>query len=363
MRTLKLHLPWIYSAAVDLAFILSPPFISLLLLPGYFGDNTHMPSWIWFALVLLVDVAHVYSTLYRTYFDKETFSRQKNTLMLIPLLGWIMGVLIYSIDDMLFWRLLAYISVFHFIRQQYGFMRIYSRKEQSNNISRLIDTVAIYTATLYPVICWHLQTDRNFNWFVKGDFYYFQSGWLASTSTIFYWIIIGVYLCKEIVYLIKERTLNFPRNLIIAGTFVSWYFGIVYFNGDMAFTLLNVVSHGIPYMALVWIYGHKKYHVVALEKSSGKMGRLFKGYGVLLFLSLVFLLAYIEEGIWDRMVWNDHEDLFTLFLFLPKVTEKELLSFLVPLLALPQITHYILDGFIWKIARDSYNWKAITLGK
>jgi hypothetical protein len=23
----------------------------------------------------------------------------------------------------------------------------------------------------------------------------------------------------------------------------------------------------------------------------------------------------MEEGIWDRMVWNDHEDLFALFIF------------------------------------------------
>jgi len=25
----------------------------------------------------------------------------------------------------------------------------------------------------------------------------------------------------------------------------------------------------------------------------------------------------------------------------------------VPLLALPQITHYVIDGFIWKIKRES----------
>jgi hypothetical protein len=321
-----------------------------------------MPSWAWFVLVLLIDVAHVYSTLYRTYFDKETFSRQKNTLLLIPLVGWIFSVLIYSMDDMLFWRLLAYIAVFHFIRQQYGFMRIYSRKEQSNYLSRLIDTVAIYTATLYPVIFWHLQTDRNFNWFVKGDFYYFQSGWLSSLTAVAYWVIIGVYLLKEIVVLVKQGTINLPRNLVIAGTFVSWYFGIVFFNGDMAFTLLNVVSHGIPYMALVWIYGRKKYHATPV-KAPSKIYLLFTGYGVFLFLLVVFLLAYVEEGIWDALVWNDHGELFGFFSFLPKVTDKQLLSFLVPLLALPQITHYIVDGFIWKITKDSYNWKASTLGK
>ena len=34
--------------------------------------------------------------------------------------------------------------------------------------------------------------------------------------------------------------------------------GIVYFKGDLTFTLLNVVSHGIPYYALVWAYGNNQ---------------------------------------------------------------------------------------------------------
>jgi len=29
---------------------------------------------------------------------------------------------------------------------------------------------------------------------------------------------------------------------------------------------------------------------------------------------------------------------------------------LVPLLTLPQLTHYILDGFIWKIRKDEIKW-------
>jgi hypothetical protein len=49
---------------------------------------------------------------------------------------------------------------------------------------------------------------------------------------------------------LKTSYFNIPKNLIIIGTLSSWFFGIVYFNNDLVFTLLNVVSHGIPYMAL-----------------------------------------------------------------------------------------------------------------
>ncbi|WP_288880196.1 hypothetical protein [Pedobacter panaciterrae] len=40
---------------------------------------------------------------------------------------------------------------------------------------------------------------------------------------------------------------------------------------------------------------------------------------------------------------------FSIFSSLPKVIDMSMLTLLVPLLALPQSTHYVLDGFIWKL--------------
>jgi hypothetical protein len=258
---------------------------------------------------------------------------------------------------MMFWRLLAYLAVFHFIRQQYGFMRIYSRKESLPGYISYFDSFAIYCATLYPVLFWHLKGPRNFHWFVQGDFYYFGSEALIHIMTMLYLSTIILYLLKEGYIIVKYRSLNLPRNLIIAGTFLSWYFGIVYYNGDLIFTLINVVSHGIPYMALIWIYGRKKY-AAATRKDLVRM--LFKEYAIMLFLGLLFTFAYLEEGFWDALVWNDHREFFSFFYFLPKITDHHMLALLIPLLSLPQITHYVLDGFIWKLSKDN-DWKKVTL--
>lgn len=38
----------------------------------------------------------------------------------------------------------------------------------------------------------------------------------------------------------RTRAFNVPRNLLLAGTAVSWYVGIVWCNGDLSFKLLNV---------------------------------------------------------------------------------------------------------------------------
>jgi len=353
---------WIYSGRVDTLFILLPPFVSLfivMLLPDEFKYSNAMPVAAWVILVLLIDVAHVYSTIFRTYLDKEVFAQQKNLMLGIPLVCFVVAVLLYSYSDMLFWRLLAYLAVFHFIRQQYGFMRIYSRGE-TYHTSAIIDKVTIYTATVYPIIYWHLSGNRNFNWFIEGDFYYLQSVWLLTICSVLYYTIISVYVVKEVVMVFKSGLVNVPKVVVIAGTAISWYAGIVYFNGDLAFTLLNVVAHGIPYMALIWAWGRKKKAKLGFANNK-VLTTIFTRAGIVAFVLIIVLLAYVEEGFWDALVWNDHVSVFAGFHAVMSRVGTELLKVVVPLLSLPQIVHYVIDGYIWKIKNDRFSWSKEAL--
>ncbi len=341
--------PWIKNVSFDAWFILTPPFLALLgvaLLPAELKSGNEMPLAGWILLILFIDVAHVYSTLFKTYFNNTYFNAQRQLFIWTPIICYVAGVLIYSIDGMLFWRILAYTAVFHFIRQQYGFMRLYSLHETKKNLSSKINTAAIYSATIYPIIYWHCTPGRNFTWFVEGDFLALNSIIIKQFALALYLAIITTYLLKEAWLVVKSGEINIPRNTVIIGTTVSWYFGIVYFNGDLAFTLLNVVSHGIPYMALIWI-NRRPSEVATTEKRKVSSTILSKN-GLLFFISTIILLAYLEEGLWDGLIWKEHGSIFSGFSILPKVENSELLAILVPLLALPQLTHYILDGFIWR---------------
>lgn len=348
---------WIGKPLVDIIFILLPPFACLAVIwifPSLFQNDKGMPDAAWVILILLVDVAHVYSTLYRTYFDPQAFRKQKNLLLAIPFISFVAGVMLYSISAIWFWRILAYVAIFHFIRQQYGFMRVYSRKEKPDTWYAVIDKLTIYYAALYPILYWHLKGPRNFNWFLENDLLYFDAPVLLRVLTALYYLLVAVYIMRELISFIKTRFINLPRLLVITGTLISWYAGIVYYNGDMAFTLLNVVSHGIPYMALVWLFGRKNY------VSSGKGNRflriLFSAKGLIIFIGLLFLFAFVEEGLWDWAVWQEHARVFNMSWLGEISFSSKTLSFIVPLLALPQITHYILDGFIWKIRQQEFRW-------
>ena len=59
--------------------------------------------------------------------------------------------------------------------------------------------------------------------------------------------------------------------------------------------------------------------------------------------------------LWNNLIWHDHEQIFPNILELT-VTNKITLNILIPLLALPQIMHYFIDGFIWKLKKDEFGW-------
>ncbi|MBO9595247.1 MAG: hypothetical protein J7599_20245 [Niabella sp.] len=353
--------PWLQNSSTDLLFILLPPFACLLIIvlfPGIFQNNDQMSLTGWVLLVLLIDVGHVYTTLYRTYFDRNALKKQGTILWLIPFIAFTAGLLLYNFSVLWFWRVLAYAAVYHFIRQQYGFMRLYSRFENKGTFAAKLDSVVIYSATLYPLLYWHLSGPRNFNWFITGDFVYFNGTIMLPLLKSIYVTILAVYLIRLVIQTIKSRRFNLPKFGVMAGTVISWYFGIVYYNGDMAFTLLNVVSHGVPYMALVWVHGKKVYS--KQQEANPFLYRIFSKKGLILFLLIIFGLAFTEEFFWDIAVWKEHRAAFGGSYFADFQPGKELLNILVPLLALPQFTHYILDGFIWKIRKNEIKWSSET---
>lgn len=333
--------PWIHKAKTDLAFIIGPSFFVLVwifLFQDYITEIENEYSfYTWLFLIVFIDVAHVYATLFKTYFVADEFQKQRKRLIILPIICFLVGIVLFSFGSLVFWSFLAYVAVFHFIRQQYGFMRLYARKEAKTKISVWIDNLTIYASTGYPMLYWFFSSKRKFNWFVEDEFFKFQN---ESILELLFWAYVGImflYVIYTAFQSIKNQFFNIPKNSIILGTALSWYFGIVYFNDDLIFTLLNVVSHGIPYMALVYfreIDGKS-------EKELGNLSYLKQYQGILIYIGILLLIAFSEEFLWEFFVWNEN-------ITSSRFDFSAWQIFLVPLLSVPQFTHYLLDGFIWK---------------
>ncbi len=340
---------WIQSPVFDLIWIIAPlfiPVLCVLLYSDYFNAmSTHINSVYWVVLILCIDVSHVYSTVFRTYFNADMFQKRSALLVWTPFIVFLIAVLLYTLSDLLFWRCLAYLAVFHFIRQQYGFMRIYSRGESSPLWIQQFHKSAIYLFTGIPILIWHLTGPKNFNWFIDADFIYFEHYFLAIVLKYVFIGLMLAYFVSEIFLFQRLKIINGPRLLLMTGTAFSWYIGIVMYNGDLIFTFLNVVAHGIPYMALVWIMERNK----AKQSSVNSFYKIiFSNYGVLIFFGIILLFGFVEEGLWDTLVWHEQRPIFSwLHSFYVSLSDKYL-AIVIPLLSLPQIVHYILDGFIWR---------------
>lgn len=366
--TLKAQ-PWLSSPSWDCILIIAPAFLSsivALLFRSQLDNSQYMPLWAWVSFVLVVDVAHVYATLFRTYFNERSFAENMPLLVLIPSACWFSGWILYSIDDIYFWRALAYLAVFHFIRQQYGFVALYARHDPEGfEKHRWLDHLTVYTVTLYPLLYWHTHLPRNFHWFVKGDFVSSVPAALSEAGFVSYVVVVLSYLVKEMLLFRKSSFFNIPKNLIVLGTAVSWWVGIVTLNSDLAFTMTNVLTHGIPYMALIWLYHYKKADQSRQGTATGASFRFnlrfFREIALTFapaFVLFLVILAYLEEGLWDGFVWREHLTFFSPFSGLPTITDAAVLAVLVPLLSLPQSTHYVLDGFIWRIKDKKSSWSA-----
>lgn len=341
---------WLVSRRFDLWMFLAPAAVALLLVPlgPVVAPTGETPLPMWFFAVLMVDVAHVWATLYRTYLDGAELRRRPLLYAGAPLAAYLFGLALASISFAAFWTGLAYLAVFHFVRQQYGWVALYNRRDPATRpIDRGVDTVAIYAATVFPLLWWHVHLPRAFSWFLPGDFF---EGLVPPGLVDLLWpVYVGalvLFAARQLQRRLAGEALRTGKIVVVTTTALCWGIGIVATNTDWAFTVTNVLIHGVPYFGIVW---------VACKKSAASYPRgsllhfIFRGGRVLPFYGILVLIAYAEELGWDRLFWHSTHGLF----FGPAVRPPELLAaLLLPLLALPQVTHYLLDGFIWKTGAE-----------
>jgi len=79
---------WIMSKSGDLLLWFAPVWLLWFV---FFSNATYfesidLPIWAWVVFILGFDVSHVWSTIFRTYLDKDEFKSHKKLLILSPLI-------------------------------------------------------------------------------------------------------------------------------------------------------------------------------------------------------------------------------------------------------------------------------------
>ena len=332
---------WLFSRDADLAIFGGTAAVALALVA--LVPHRAAPEWSWFAGVLLVDVAHVWSTAFVVYLDPAEWRRRPALYAGVPIAAFVAGVALYACGALVFWRAIAYLAVFHFIRQQYGWVMMYRAKNgERDRLGRWLDGATIYLATLYPLAWWHAHLPRQFAWMIDGDFAAGLPAWIATALGYAYAAALVLYIARAA----AQRSTAWGKHLVVATTAACWYAGIVATDSDYAFTVTNVFVHGIPYMALVFVYARNASREAASR--GGLAARLLdRRRAIVVFLATLWLVAYAEELLWDHALWHERPWLFGGGFDLGAIA-----GIVAPLLAVPQLAHYVLDGFLWRRATN-----------
>lgn len=346
--------PWLFSRRLDLLAFGGSALLSLLLvavgLPLGLADGSgpgarDTPEWAWLLCIVLVDVAHVWGNLLLVYADPTELKSRPGLYAAVPLAGLAVGAALASEGELIFWRALAALAVVHFVRQQVGWVKLYRAKNQElgeGRRARLVDEGAVYAATLAPIVWWHAHLPRPFWWLAADDFFVALPAPLGTAALGGEVLVLVVYALKSLRAWRTGRG-NPGKDLVVATTASLWWLGIVALDSDYAFTVTNVLIHGVPYIVLIAVIARRRRDAgahLAWPYAFGAVGVLFA----------LVVAAVVEEGLWDRLVWHERDWLFPL----PALDFADARWVLVPLLALPQLTHYLLDAFLWRRRNNAF---------
>jgi hypothetical protein len=278
---------------------------------------------------LFVDGPHFFSTSYVTYGDSQIFRQLKLLMIATPLLILSAGfVFHYTGHSHYFYMFAAYCAVLHFIRQEFGWMKISSRFEK--NAPRWlyhVDVNTSYAMTIIPFL-WYTRKSHLYGyWFRQGDLFSVPDSF-ATMALTFYFPIVAIFLLANAYQTYRTRTFNLSKFMVFLNTLFGWYIARVFVKDLYLGIWLVIFHHSIPYLFVVLKH----------ERASKKMNWL-KDLGKyrIPILYITCFLAYtvyhfLTESEWIREMKNQ------------EIMNAMILSFI----AIPGLTHFILDAFIWK---------------
>lgn len=326
---------WIVSPRYDLAFFLAPA-VGTALVALALPEGAGLGLWGWLGLVVGIDVAHTWTTLYRSYLDPVTREERPGLLWGVPIGAFAGAATVHAVAPRWFWTAMAYVAVWHFVRQQQGFAALYRARAGVGRATweARVEHWTVAALCLWPLLWWHAHLPRAFAWFTPTDFLVgLPPAVLAPAGAV-----TVALLAAWVGLRVRSGRARPGGDAWVAATGLTWFAGIVWTDGDAAFTVANVVAHGVPYAALV-------HHASRRQWAEGR-GALAPGWfaptAVAAFVALPVGLALAEEVAWDALVWREH-------LFDGSPLPAWVGALAVPALATPQLTHYLLDGFLWKL--------------
>ena len=379
-RDSAISLRWIISARDDLVWLIGSVASSYLLLILYVkGILPLVPMVALWAI--LIDAPHVFGTFSRTYFDR-TERRNRSRLLWGSLLFFAVGpIMVFAGAGLVFFFLAALWAYYHLVKQHYGFMVLYKKKNNDlAPIDNALDRLLLLFAFNYPFIAF-ISRDPEAMARVPAKL---QSGVNALATMLLAGTVIlaAAWLIRQIQRVIIGEPLDAPKYLLLAAAIpMHWIVLLTPMpHKPIAIVAILTIYHNLQYHRLIWFH-NKKYSAGSADILSAAAGRslaqstnvnthrnkdieLRQKYGAAELISRR-LLFYIAFGILFGLIYQGPRQILGYISLKNGDGIAGAQSFATQLgisfLWGYAFIHYYLDSKIWRIRRDPSVGQALNM--
>jgi len=374
-RPRALSLRWIISAREDLIWFVGSVASSYALLILYVtGILPLIPMVVGWAI--LIDAPHVFGTFSRTYFDRTEWATRRR-LMLGSLLFFLVGPLMVLLGlGFTFFFLAALWAYYHLVKQHYGFMVLYKKKNNDlAPVDNALDRWLLLFAFNYPFVA-----------FIAGD----PSAMArvppllrSGVNTVTMLLLAGTiavgafWLIRQVQRAWLRESLNLPKYLLLAAAIPMHWIALLtpMPNKPIALVAILTVYHNLQYHRLIWFHNQKYMEREARTAFRGSGPTVREGsldnsalkhkYGPAALISRR-LLYYIAFGILFGLLYQGPRQLlgyFGLKALHGDVTAQLPIPIQLGVAVLWGVAfiHYHLDSKIWRVRRDPLVGKALNM--
>ncbi|MGH9971229.1 MAG: hypothetical protein ACREBG_26025 [Pyrinomonadaceae bacterium] len=375
-RPRAISLRWIINAREDLVWFIGSVVSSYALLLLYVkGVVPLIPMVALWAI--LIDAPHVFGTFSRTYFDR-TERRNRARLLWGSLLFFAVGpVMIFLRAGVVFFFLAALWAYYHLVKQHYGFMVLYKKKNGDlAPVDNALDRLLLLFAFNYPFVAFIARDPEAMSRVPSV----LQSGvnglatfLLAGTLTL-----LVVWLGRQVQRPVVGLPLNLPKYLLLAAAIpMHWIVLLTPMpHKPIAIVAILTIYHNLQYHRLIWFHNQKytspeRGHPVRnppelAGNGTAERNELQQRYGAAALISRR-LLFYVAFGIIFGLIYQGPRQ-YLGYLGLRNgdvsgaVTDQPFATQLgISFLWGYAFIHYYLDSKIWRVRRDPSVGKALNM--
>lgn len=312
---------WILgSFKMEAMFFFLPGLLGMVVAMAFphFGDTSLIYGLI---ATALIDSGHVYTTFWRTFFHPEERNSSR-AYWLIPLAIFIFFFGWYFSKLPGLWSFVVYSTLFHHVRQVYGFSKWY---QALNKRTDKISDYFLYALAVGPIFIYHFRPDAIGNYYSSGDLFLYPDFQVYRSLLFVYSVIlVGWIMYERRVWLSGRKEIN----RVLSVGFPAMIYAFSFFMGKTVSQILFplLFLHGIAYCGVMGL---------SLQKTRGGWFSTISK-SLLIVCGTAVFFGLLESWLEGGFVGENRR----LKGFIP--------SLVVGLYLTPLYCHYLFDAMIWK---------------